>query len=143
MTIAELLAQYGLDEPKTTSFLADMKANKIFTASEENMDIRHGKVKKDLEDMTRNFNDANAMIEQLQKNNKNNEDLQKSVTDYQARLAAAEKQAEQENPPEKIEDLRLNGHVQRCCGFISNQKLRLTCQCNCNHNRFIILNHCA
>jgi hypothetical protein len=93
MTIAELLAQYGLDEPKTTSFLADMKANKIFTASEENMDIRHGKLKGDFEAQGKQLQDANALIEQLQKNNKNNEDLQKSVTDYQARLAAAEKQA--------------------------------------------------
>jgi hypothetical protein len=93
MTINEILAKYGLDEEKITSFLADMKAAKIFTTSEENMDIRHGKVKKDLEDMTKNFNDANATIEQLQKNNKNNEELQKSVTDYQAQLAAAQKQA--------------------------------------------------
>lgn len=93
MTFNELLAKYGLDEEKTTSFLADMKAAKLFLTTEENMDIRHGKVKKDLEDMTKNFNDANAMIEQLQKDNKNNEDLQKSVTEYQDRLAAAEKQA--------------------------------------------------
>lgn len=93
MTFIELLAKYGLDEEKTTAFLADMKAAKIFTTSEENMDIRHAKVKKDLEDMTKNFNDANATIEQLQNSNKNNEDLQKSVTEYQAQLAAAKKQA--------------------------------------------------
>lgn len=93
MTINELLAKYGLDEERTTSFLADMRAANIFTASEENMDIRHGKLKGDFEAQGKQLKDANALIEQLQKDNKNNEDLQKSVTDYQARLAATEKQA--------------------------------------------------
>lgn len=93
MTFNELLAKYGLDEEKTTSFLADMKANKIFTASEENLDIRHGKLKGDYETQGKQLTDANALIEKLQKDNKANEGLQKSVADYQAQLAAAKAQA--------------------------------------------------
>ena len=93
MTFNELLAKYGLDEEKTTSFLADMKAAKLFLTSEENMDIRHGKLKGDFETQGKQLNEANALIEKLQKDNKANEGLQKSVTDYQAQLAAAQKQA--------------------------------------------------
>ena len=93
MTINEILAKYGLDEEKITSFLADMKAAKIFTASEENMDIRHGKLKEDHAAQGKQLEEANALIEKLQKDNKNNEALQKSVTDYQAQLASTQKQA--------------------------------------------------
>lgn len=93
MTFNELLAKYGLDEAKTTSFLADMKAAKLFLTSEENMDIRHGKLKGDFETQGKQLTEANALIEKLQKDNKANEGLQKSVTDYQTQLAAIQKQA--------------------------------------------------
>ena len=93
MTLNELLAKYGLDEEKTTSFLADMKANKIFTASEENMDIRHGKLKEDHDARGKQLDEANALIEKLQKDNKSNEGLQKSVAEYQAQIAAVKAQA--------------------------------------------------
>lgn len=93
MTFNELLAKYGLDEEKSTSFLADMKAAKLFLTAEENMDIRHGKLKGDYETQGKQLEEANALIEKLQKDNKTNEELQKSVTDYQAQLAAAQKQA--------------------------------------------------
>lgn len=93
MTISELFAKHGLAEDIIQAILDDMKAHKIFTASEENMDIRHGKLKDDHAAQGKQLEEANALIEKLQKENKNNEGLQKSVTDYQAQLAAAQRQA--------------------------------------------------
>ena len=93
MTFNELLAKYGFDEEKSTSFLADMKAAKLFLTAEENMDIRHGKLKGDFETQGKQLTEANALIEKLQKDNKANEALQKSVTDYQTQIAAVQKQA--------------------------------------------------
>ncbi len=92
MTFNELLAKYGLDEEKTTSFLADMKANKIFTTSEENMDIRHGKLKEDHATQGKQLEEANALIETLKKDAKGNENLLKKITDYDARVAQLEKE---------------------------------------------------
>lgn len=93
MTINELFAKHGLAEDVIQAIMDDMKANKIFTASEENLDIRHGKLKGDYETQDKQLTDANALIEKLQKDNKANEGLQKSVADYQAQLAAAKAQA--------------------------------------------------
>ncbi len=93
MTITELFAKHGLAEDVIRAITDDMKAEKIFTASEENLDIRHGKLKGDYEAQGKQLTDANALIEKLQKDNKNNEALQKSVTEYQAQLAATQKQA--------------------------------------------------
>lgn len=93
MTINELFAKHGLAEDVIQAIMDDMKANKIFTASEENLDIRHGKLKEDYETQGKQLTDANALNEKLQKENKANEGLQKSVADYQAQLAAAKAQA--------------------------------------------------
>ena len=93
MTINELFAKHGLAEDVIQAIMDDMKANKIFTASEENMDIRHGKLKEEHDARGKQLDEANALIEKLQKDNKTNEGLQKSVADYQAQLAAAKAQA--------------------------------------------------
>lgn len=93
MTINELFAKHGLAEDVIQAIMDDMKANSIFTTSMENMDIRHGKLKDDFDAKGKQLDEANALIEKLQKDNKTNEGLQKSVADYQAQLAAAKAQA--------------------------------------------------
>ena len=93
MTISEIFAKRGLAEDVIQGILDDMKANKIFTASEENMDIRYGRLKEDHAAQGKTLDDANALIEKLQKDNKANEGLQQSVTEYQTKLAEAQKQA--------------------------------------------------
>ena len=67
MTINELLQQaFNATEEQVASFLETMKANKIFTASEENMDIRFGKMKTQRDSVTEQLTKANATIEELQ-----------------------------------------------------------------------------
>lgn len=85
MTILELLQQiFNASEEQTTAFTNGMRENKIFTTSEENMDIRHSKLKEQHAATSKQLDDANALIENLQKNNKGNEALQKQVADYKA-----------------------------------------------------------
>ena len=93
MTINELFAKHGLAEDLINAITDDMKANSIFTTSMENMDIRHGKLKEEHDAKGKQLDEANALIEKLQKDNKTNEGLQKSVADYQAKLAEVEAKA--------------------------------------------------
>lgn len=85
MTINELLQQtFSATEEQVSAFLEAMKNNKIFTTSEENMDIRFGKMKTQRDSVTEQLTKANATIEELQKANAGNDQLQQTVTAYQA-----------------------------------------------------------
>lgn len=87
MTIAEILKAKGIDDGIIKEIQEDMKANKIFTASEENLDIRYGKLKTDHESVIKERDESKALIEELKKSNKGNEGLQKQVSDYEGKMA--------------------------------------------------------
>jgi seryl-tRNA synthetase len=95
MTLQEILKAKGLTVEQIAEIADEMKQNKIFTAGEENLDIRYGKLKQDHEAMAAQYGESTKLIEQLQKDNKDNEALQKSVSDFQAQAAAAQAQLEQ------------------------------------------------
>jgi hypothetical protein len=80
----------GISDDIITAVQEEMKANKIFTSAEENIDVRYGKLKTQHEAVTKERDEAKALIESLQKSNKGNEDLQKQVSDYQTRMAQLE-----------------------------------------------------
>ena len=86
MTISEILKAKGISDDVIKGVLEDMKANKVFTASEENLDIRYGKLKTDHEGVTKQLGEANTLIEELKKSNKGNEGLQQKVTAYEAQV---------------------------------------------------------
>jgi hypothetical protein len=94
MNLQELLKTY-LEEEKIKSLLEDMKNNKIFTASEENLDIRY----KDLQDKfsakDKELSSANELISSLKESNKGNEDLQAKITDYDTKVAQLQAENEQ------------------------------------------------
>lgn len=52
MTLEELLKKQGLSDEQIKAITAGMKENKIYTASEENLDIRYGKLKTDYDNLT-------------------------------------------------------------------------------------------
>ena len=95
MTIAEILKAKGIDDEVIKGIQEDMKANKIFTASEENLDIRYGKLKTDHEGVNKQLGEANALIAELKKSNKGNEDLQQKVTGYETQIAQLQEQLKQ------------------------------------------------
>ena len=87
MTIAEILKAKGLDDKVIAEIQEEMKTNKIFTASEENLDIRYGKLKTDHDGKLAELTEAQNLIAELKKNNKGNEGLQQRITDYEGQVA--------------------------------------------------------
>ena len=86
MTLIEILKAKGISDDIIKAVQDDMKTNKIFTSAEENIDIRFGKLKTQHEAVVKERDEANALIETLQKSNKGNETLQQQVSDYQTKM---------------------------------------------------------
>ncbi len=95
MTLAELLKAKGIDDEAIKGILEEMKANKIFTASEENLDVRYGKLKTDHDSVIKERDEGKALIAELQKSNKGNETLQQKVAEYEAKMAEIQAELEQ------------------------------------------------
>lgn len=87
MTLQEILKAKGLDDKAIEETIGEMKQNKIFTASEENLDIRYGKLKGDYDALTKQHGESTNLIEQLKKDNAGNEGLQQKITDYEKNIA--------------------------------------------------------
>jgi hypothetical protein len=95
MKLAELLKAKGIDDAVITEVMDEMKANKIFTASEENLDIRYGKLKTDHDGKLAELAEAQNLIAELKKSNKGNEGLQQRITDYEGQVAKLQAELEQ------------------------------------------------
>lgn len=95
MTLQELLTEHGLEEKKISAILEGMKKNNIFTSSEENLDIRYGKLKGDFDNLTTQHGEATKLIEELKKGTKGNEELQGKVTAYETQIADLQEQLKQ------------------------------------------------
>ena len=94
MTLQELLKSIeGLTEDQQKAILEGMKKNKIFTASEENLDVRYGKLKTDHDNLTAEHQKSTDLIAQLQKQTKDNEGIQKKITDYQVQIQTLQQEA--------------------------------------------------
>ena len=95
MTINEILKAKGIDDKSIEEILADMKVNKIFTASEENLDIRFGKLKTQHDGVAKQLEEANTLIDELKKSNKGNEDLQGKITAYETQVTQLQEELKQ------------------------------------------------
>lgn len=83
MTIAEILKAKGVADDVINSVLEDMKANKVYTASEENLDVRYGKLKTEHDGKVKELDEANNLIAELRKSNKSNEGIQTKISEYE------------------------------------------------------------
>ena len=90
MNLQELIKRYLDDDTKVNEFLEEMKANKIYTASEENLDTRYSKLKGEFDIKSKEHEEANKLIAELKKSNQGNEELQKSISTHEARIAELE-----------------------------------------------------
>jgi seryl-tRNA synthetase len=95
MTIAEILKAKGISDELVQAVLDDMKANKIFTASEENLDVRYGKLKTQHDSVNQQLTEANALIADMKKSTKGQEELQSKVTAYETQIATLQAQLEE------------------------------------------------
>ena len=87
MNMTEILKAKGIDADVIQAILDDMKANKVFTASEENLDIRYGKLKTQHDGTAKQLEEAQALIEDMKKSTKGQEDLQAKITAHEQREA--------------------------------------------------------
>ncbi len=95
MKLAELLKAKGIDDAVINEVMEEMKANKIFTASEENLDVRYGKLKTDHEGKLAELAEAQNLIAELKKSTKGNEGLQQRITEYEGQVATLQAELEQ------------------------------------------------
>lgn len=87
MNLNEIFKANGIEDAVTNAILAAMKENKIYTANEENLDVRYGKLKNEHESKLNELTEANNLIAELKKSNKGNEDLQGKITNYETQVA--------------------------------------------------------
>ena len=99
MTLQEILKAKGLSDDDVQSIIGEIKQNKIFTAGEENLDIRYNKLKGDFDTLTKQHGESTTLIEQLKKDNAGNEGLQTKITEYEGKV----QQLEQELQKTKVD----------------------------------------
>ena len=66
MNLLEILKANGIDDEVAGKITADMKANKIFTAGEDNLDVRYSKLKNDYTASTQQITDLQSQIAQFE-----------------------------------------------------------------------------
>ena len=74
MNLMEILKANGVEDDVITKITADMKTNKVYTAGEENLDIRYGKLKNEHAQAQQSITDLQqkvAEFEQLKSQNAN------------------------------------------------------------------------
>lgn len=86
MTLQEILKAKGMSDEDIEATIGEMKQNKIFTTSHENMDIRYPKLKADHESLTAQHGESTKLIEQMKTDAKGNEALQGKITSYEATI---------------------------------------------------------
>ena len=95
MTLQEILKAKGMSDEDIESTIGEMKQNKIFTTSHENMDVRYPKLKADHENLTTQHGESTKLIEQLKSGTKDNEVLQGKITAHEATIAKLQEQLKQ------------------------------------------------
>ena len=95
MTLEEILKSQGLSDEQIQTITGEMKQNKIFTSTEENLDIRYNKLKGDFDNLTAQHGESTKLIEQLKAGTKDSEKLQGQITSYEAEVASLQEQLKQ------------------------------------------------
>ena len=92
MTLQEILKAKGMSDEDIEATIGEMKQNKIFTTSHENMDVRYPKLKADHDSLTAQHGESTKLIEQFKADAKNNEAIQGKITSYESTIADLTKQ---------------------------------------------------
>ena len=95
MTLSEILKAKGIGEEIIKAVLEDMKTNSIFTASEEHLDTRYGKLKTQHENANAQLKEANDLIAELKKSTEGQGDLQQKVANYEQQIATLQAEKKQ------------------------------------------------
>ena len=98
MTAAEIIKKY-LESEKAEELLKDLKENNLHFASEENLDIRYGKLKTDMDEKSKLYEEAQKHIDELNQGLKSGEDLKSKQSEYEQKI----QQLESENRTIKVQ----------------------------------------
>ncbi len=104
MNFKEYLLSVGLTEEQVTKVEQGMPAQKLYLASEENLDTRYTKLKEQKEQLENDLNAANKLVGDLKKTNKDAEDLQQKITDYEAKVQQLETERSEERKTYAIKE---------------------------------------
>ena len=94
MKLLEILKAQGLTDEQIKAIQNSMKENKVYETSLENADERYNKLKTQKDDLKGQLDTANTTIEDLKKNNKDNETLQKTIKEHEATIETLKKDSE-------------------------------------------------
>ena len=90
MNLLEILKANGIADDVISKITEDMRSNKVYTAGEENLDIRYGKLKKDHAESQATITDLQSQIAEFEKLKVQNvalvEDANKKIADLQNEL---------------------------------------------------------
>lgn len=95
MTLQEILKAKGISDADIEAIIGDMKQNKIFTAGEENLDIRYKKLKDDHDNLVIQHDESTKLIDQLKAGTKDSEALQGKITGYETTISQLQEQLKQ------------------------------------------------
>ena len=112
MNFTEVLKAQGLTDEQIVKISADMKSNKIYLASEENLDVRYNKLKLESEQHAQELAKSQALITELQKGNKGNEELQSKIKGYEDEIANLKKQNEEQKLESALDRVLIEANVQ-------------------------------
>lgn len=96
MNFKEYLISVGLTEEQATKVEQDMPANKFYLATEENLDTRYTKLKEQKEQLENDLATANKLVGDLKKTNKDAEELQNKITEYEQQVQQLETERAEE-----------------------------------------------
>lgn len=85
--LTEILKGKSIGDDVIQAILDEMKAQNLYLSSEENMDIRYGKLKTQNEGVNKQLTEAQALIEEMKKSTKGQEGLQQKITAYEQQVA--------------------------------------------------------
>lgn len=90
MTFKEYLVSQGLTDQQADAVVAGMGQNKFFLSGEDKIDERYSKLKTQHEQTEADLTAANKLVNDLQKANTDNTELQSKVTEYQTKITELE-----------------------------------------------------
>lgn len=101
MNLIEILKANGVEDDTITKIQADMKTNKVYTAGEENLDIRYGKLKNDHAQSQQTITDLQSQIAQFEQLKTQNASLIEEANKKLAELQAENERIKTDNALER------------------------------------------
>ena len=112
MNFLEILQANGITDELAVKITSEMKANKIFLANEENLDVRYNKLKLESEADKTELLKSQALISELQNGNKANEELQTRIKEHQDEIATLKETIEKQKVESALDRALIEAHVQ-------------------------------